>query len=248
MFFFLIIERVIIYENGCSYPTTDTKQFSLILINQYVEVLLILVYSKIYDHFPYTHIVIKNIFLILFTNYKNERKGRKFWRQQNQNKWFLQNRKATNIDAIDVNKILVSKEEPYDTKILFKYFIRYNDNDVIRSLCTKLPKTNGYVRKFESNTTMPFKISDKKTVKKQNQIWKKVKSLLNIKSDSEPVHGDNDKCIKAKIKKFGGNVNTNFQGKGKPKKAPYKCLSIIMLDSVVKVKKNVLSSNDFGRM
>ena len=34
----------------------------------------------------------------------------------------------------------------------------------------------------------------------------------------------------------------------KKEKAPYKCLSIIMLDSVVKVKKKVLSSNDFGRM
>ena len=65
---------------------------------------------------------------------------------------------------------------------------------------------------------MPFKISDKKLLKKQNQIWKKVKSLLNIKSDSEPIYGDNDKCIKANIKTFGGNVNTNFQGKGKPKK------------------------------
>ena len=64
-------------------------------------------------------------------------------------------------------------------------------------------------------------ISDKKLLEKQNQIWKKVKSLLNIKCDSEPDYGDNDKCIKAKIKTFGGNVNKNFQGKGKPKeKAP----------------------------
>ena len=37
----------------------------------------------------------------------------------------------------------------------------YNDNDVIRPLYKKLPQMNGYVRKFESNTTMSFKISDK---------------------------------------------------------------------------------------
>ena len=50
---------------------------------------------------------------------------------------------------------------------------------------------------------------------------KKVKSLLNIKSDNEPDYGDFDKCIKAKIKTFGGNVNKNVQSKGKPKeKAP----------------------------
>ena len=56
----------------------------------------------------------------------------------------------------------------------------------------------GYVRKFEGNTTMSFKISNKQLLKKYNQIWKKVKSLLNIKFDSEPVYGDNDKYIKKK--------------------------------------------------
>ena len=35
---------------------------------------------------------------------------------------------------------LVSKEEPCGTKNLFKYFIGYNDNDVIKPLCMKLPQ------------------------------------------------------------------------------------------------------------
>ena len=61
---------------------------------------------------------------------------------------------------------------------------------------------------------------------------------MKIKFDSEPVYGDNDKYIKTKIKIYDGNVNTNFQNKGMPnEKASYKCLSITMLDSVVKVKK-----------
>ena len=38
-------------------------------------------------------------------------------------------KKVTNIDYIDANEILVSKEEPYGTKNSFKYFIGYNDND-----------------------------------------------------------------------------------------------------------------------
>ena len=33
---------------------------------------------------------------------------------------------------IDVNKTLVSKKETYDKYNSFKYFIGYNDNDVIR--------------------------------------------------------------------------------------------------------------------
>ena len=46
------------------------------------------------------------------------------------------------------NIILVSKEEPYGTKNLFKYFIGYNDNDVIRPLCVKLSQMTGYAKKL----------------------------------------------------------------------------------------------------
>ena len=61
---------------------------------------------------------------------------------------------------------------------------------------------------------------------------------MNIEFDSEPVYGDSDKYIKAKIKSYGDEVNTNFQGKNIPKEnASYKCLSLVMLDSVIKVSK-----------
>ena len=70
------------------------------------------------------------------------------------------NKKVDKIDDIDVNKILVSKEEPYGTKNSFKYFIEHNDNNIIRPLCIKLPQMTGYVRKFEGNTIMSFKINN----------------------------------------------------------------------------------------
>ena len=44
---------------------------------------------------------------------------------------FHKNKIVTKIDDTDVNTILVSKDEPYGTKNSFKYFIGYNDNDVI---------------------------------------------------------------------------------------------------------------------
>ena len=47
---------------------------------------------------------------------------------------FYKNIKIFQIENIDVNKILVSKKEPYSTKNALKYFIVYNDNDVIRPL------------------------------------------------------------------------------------------------------------------
>ena len=163
----------------------------------------------------------------------------KFWRQKNKKNDFYKNKTVVKIDDIDVNKILASKEDLYGTKNSFKHFVGCSNNDVIRELFIKFPQMIGYVRKFQGNTTTSFKISNKTLLKKYNQIWKRVKKLLKIEFDSEPVYDDNDKYIKIKMKINTGSVNTNFQGKKMPKeKAPCKSLSIIILDSVIKTKKN----------
>ena len=66
----------------------------------------------------------------------------------------------------------------------------------------------------------------------------KISNLLDIKFDSQPVYGDGDKYIKAKIKMYGDRVNTNVQSKKVPKEnASYKCLSLTMLDSVIRASK-----------
>ena len=66
----------------------------------------------------------------------------------------------------------------------------------------------------------------------------KSRELLRIDFESKPVCGDDDKYIKTIIKVYAGSMITNFHNKKMPKeKAPFKCLSIIMLDSVVKANK-----------
>ena len=61
---------------------------------------------------------------------------------------------------------------------------------------------------------------------------------MRVDFESKPVYGDDDKQIKTKIKICGGSIITNFHNKKMPKeKAPCKCLSIIMLDSVIKANK-----------
>ena len=152
--------------------------------------------------------------------------------------YFYKNKKLFNIHDLDVNKIFVSKKESYGTKNSLRYFIGYNDDDddAIRPLCIKLPQMIGYVKNFDSNKTMSFKISDNKLLKKYNKIWERISNLMNIESDSEPVYVDNDIYIKTKIKMFEDRVNTNFQGKKVPKEnVSYNCLSLIMLDSVIRV-------------
>ena len=56
-----------------------------------------------------------------------------------------------------------------------------------------------YVKNFDSNNTMSFKVGDNKLLKQYNKIWEKMSDLMNMEFDSEPVYGDNDKYIKAKI-------------------------------------------------
>ena len=98
---------------------------------------------------------------------------------------FYKNKKIFNIHDIDVNKILVSKEELYGTKNSFKYFIGYNDDDIIKPLCIKLPQMIGYVKIFDNNNkAMSLKVDYNKLLKKYNKIWEIISNLLNIEFDS----------------------------------------------------------------
>ena len=83
---------------------------------------------------------------------------------------FYKNKKLFNVHDLDVNKILVSKKESSGTKNSLKYFTGYNDDDVIRPLCIKLPQMIGYDKNFDSNKTMSFKVGDNKLLKKYNKI------------------------------------------------------------------------------
>ena len=83
---------------------------------------------------------------------------------------FYKNKSVNNIEDINVNKILVSKKEPYGNKNSFKHFI------IIRPLYIRLPQMTGYARKFDENATMFFIVKDKKLLKKYNKIGKQLKS------------------------------------------------------------------------
>ena len=95
-----------------------------------------------------------------------------------------------------------------------------------------------YFRKFNENSTMSFRVKDKQLLKNYNKIWEKIEKLMKIDFESKPVYGDDDKYIKTKIKTYEKSIITNFHNKKTPKeKASCKCLSIIMIDSVIKANK-----------
>ena len=74
---------------------------------------------------------------------------------------FYGNKRPFIIDDIHVNKILISEKEPYGKKGSLKYFIGYSDNDVIRPLFIKFPQMIGFVKHFDGNKTITFKVIDK---------------------------------------------------------------------------------------
>ena len=70
----------------------------------------------------------------------------------------------------------------------------------------------GYIKSFDTNKTVSFKINDNNHLKKYGKILKKVSNLLDINFENEPVYGDSKKYLKTKIKSYGHKINTNIQG------------------------------------
>ena len=58
---------------------------------------------------------------------------------------------------------------------------------------------------------------------------------MKIDFNTKTTYGDDDKYIKTKIKTYKDSIITNFYNKNESKKkeVPQKCLSIIILDSVI---------------
>ena len=106
--------------------------------------------------------IIKVFLLFFFIVYKNEGKEYKFWQKNiKKSDFYNKNKKIFNIDDIDVNKVLVSKKETYGKYNSFKYFIGYNDTDVIRPLYSFISQTTDYINKFDKNKiTMSHMIKD----------------------------------------------------------------------------------------
>ena len=151
---------------------------------------------------------------------------------------FYKNKKPYGVYDIDTERILASKKESYGKKGSIKYFVGYNDKDVIRSLCVKFPQMVGYVKNFDGNKMMSFRVNDKKMLEKYNKIWDTIAGLLDVQFDSYPVYGDNEKCIKTKIRMYEDKIMTNFQGTKTPKEnASYNCSALVSIDCVIRINK-----------
>ena len=82
----------------------------------------------------------------------------------------------------------------------------------------------GYVKHFDSNKKMFFKVNDNRLLKSilkyrtKLAFYSELDSELDSQFDSELVYGDNDKYTNAKINSYVNKENANFQGKKYQKK------------------------------
>ena len=70
----------------------------------------------------------------------------------------------------------------------FKYFIGYQEGEIVKPLCIILPQMSGYIKYFENGgKNMSFLIKDDEVWEKYEQIWDVIKNKLSIKFHSKPI-------------------------------------------------------------
>ena len=104
------------------------------------------------------------------------------------------------LDSVDLSKIVVLSRWKLNNTT-YKYFCRYLNNDVIKSLCVILPQMSRYFKYFDNGgKLMSFVTDDKEVYEKYNEIWNVVKRILKLEFTASPIR--DDKYILAKLKTF----------------------------------------------
>ena len=92
-----------------------------------------------------------------------------------------------------------------------------------------------YIKYFDNGgENMSFLIEDNSVLVKHNDIWNKIKEILDIKFHSKPVY--DEKYIRTKAKTFNGVNNTIFWSNN-TERTHYTCIAVICIDSIMKMNK-----------
>ena len=104
---------------------------------------------------------------------------------------FHTSKQAIGLDSVTTDKIVVSDKFRHSEEG-YKYFIGYQEDEIVRPLCIILPQMNGYIKYFENGEkNMSFLIKNDEVWEKYEDIWDVIKNKLGIKFHSEPVYEKN---------------------------------------------------------
>ena len=107
-------------------------------------------------------------------------------------KEFHKSKKAIDLVSVNIDQIVVSNKFKHNNEG-FKYFIVYQENEIIKPLlCIILPQISGYIKYFEyRGMNMSFFIKDGEVWEEYEQIWGLIKNKLGINFHSELVYDKN---------------------------------------------------------
>ena len=98
--------------------------------------------------------------------------------------------------SVIVDQIVVSDKFKHNNEG-FKYFIGYQEGEIVKPLCIILPQMTGYIKYFEyGGMNMSFLIKNDEEWGKNKQIWGLIKNKLDAKFHSSPAF--DKKYIKTK--------------------------------------------------
>ena len=151
-------------------------------------------------------------------------------------KTFHKSKQPIDLMLVNEDQIVVSDKFKHNNEG-FKYFIGYQEGEIVKPLCIILPQMSGYIKYFENGgKNMSFLIKDDEVWEKYEKIWDVIKNKLSIKFHSEPIY--EQKYLKAKVREFDGVIKTNFLGNDTPKEnMHYTCIASITIDSVMRMDK-----------
>ena len=141
-------------------------------------------------------------------------------------KEFHKSKQAIDLDSVITDKIVVSDKFRHSEEG-YKYFIGYQEDEIIRPLCIILPQMNGYIKYFENGgKNMSLLIKNNEVWERYEDIWNVIKNKLNIKLHTQPIY--ENKYLKAKVKEFDSDIKINFSGNDLPKENTYyTCIACI---------------------
>ena len=147
-------------------------------------------------------------------------------------KEFHKSKEPIDLMSVNVDQIVVSDKFKHNNEG-FKYFIGYQEGEIVKPLCIILPQMSGYIKYFENGgKNMSFLIKD-------DEVWEKydkINDKLGTNFHSEPVY--EYKYLKGKAREFGGIIKTNLLSNDMPKEnMHYTCIACVTIDSVMNFDK-----------
>ena len=123
-------------------------------------------------------------------------------------KEFHKSKQPIDLMSVNVDQIVVSDKFKHSEEG-FKYFIGYQEGEIVKPLCIILPQMSRYIKYFENGgKSMPYLVKDDEVREKYENIWDVIKNKLGIKFHTESMYGQ--KYLKAKVREFDDVIKTNF--------------------------------------